>query len=55
MPNPIEGKMFDYQDNLKVDGSLTYNGAVTDNMKALNVANQGGTILFRVVNKKVSE
>lgn len=55
MPNPMEGKDYDYQDAYKVDGSLTYNGAVTDNKKALNVANQGGTIYFRVVNKKVSE
>ena len=55
MPNPLEGKMFDYSENLKVNGSLTYVGSVTDNMKALNIANQGGTILFRVVNKKVTE
>lgn len=55
MPNPGEEKLFDYQDNLKIKDSLTFKGAETSNYKALNIANQGGTILFRAVNKGISE
>ena len=55
MPNPAEEKLFDYQDNLKIKDSLTFKGAETTNYKALNIANQGGTILFRAVNKGISE
>lgn len=55
MPNSTEGKLFSYEDNFKVNESLTYIGATEDNYKALQMANQGGTFLFRVVNRNVSE
>ena len=55
MPNPSEGKLFLYEDNLKIVDSLTYNGAEENNTKKLQIANQGGTILFRVVNRNISE
>lgn len=55
MPNSTEEKLFSYEENFKVEGALTYNGASENNEKTLNIANQGGTILFRVVNKNISE
>ena len=55
MPNSTEEKLFSYEENFKVDGALTYNGANENNEKTLNIANQGGTILFRIVNKNISE
>ena len=55
MPNSVEGKKFSYEDNFIVNSTLTYKGASQDNEKALEVGNQGGRILFRIVNKNVGE
>ena len=55
MPNSTEGKRFSYEDNFKVEGALTYKGASENNEKTLSIANQGGTILFRVLNQNISE
>ena len=55
MPSSTEGKTFEYEDTFLVSNSLTYNGGNADNNKTLTVGNQGGTILFRIVNKNVSE
>ena len=55
MPNSTEGKRFIYEDNFKVEGALTYKGASESNEKTLSIANQGGTILFRVLNQNISE
>ena len=55
MPNSSEGKSFVYDDNLKIQNSLTYRGATEDNEKTLQIANQGGTFLFRAVNRHLGE
>ena len=55
MPNSTEDKRFNYEENFEVKGALTYKGASENNEKTLNIANQGGTIIFRVVNQNVSE
>lgn len=55
MPNSTEGKRFVYEDNFKVSGALTYKGASENNEKTLSIANQGGTILFRVLNSNLAE
>lgn len=55
MPNSTEGKLFKYEDNYIVNGSLTYNGGTKDNTKTLEVGNQGGMIVFRLANLGVSE
>ncbi len=55
MPNSTEEKLFSYEKNFIVNNSLTYKGANTDNSKALEIGNQGGTLLFRVLNKNVAE
>lgn len=55
MPNSTDGNMFSYEDNLKINNSLTYKGANENDTKKLTIANQGGTVLFRAVNEKVGE
>lgn len=55
MPNSTEGKFFSYEDNFIVNSSLTYKGASQDNSKTLEIGNQGGRVLFRVVNQKIGE
>lgn len=55
MPNSTEGKRFIYEENFQVTGALTYKGASENNEKTLSIANQGGTILFRVLNQNISE
>lgn len=55
MPNSTETSRFSYEDNLLIQNSLTYNGSTQNNLKNLEISNQGGTILFRIVNKGVSE
>ena len=55
MPSTAEESLFKYEDNLIVQDSLTFNGAEADNSKALEISNEGGTIMFRIVNKNVSE
>lgn len=55
MPNSTEDKMFSYEDNFKIKNSLTYKGTKENNTKKLTIANQGGTMLFRIINEKVGE
>ena len=55
MPSSKEDEMFTYEDNYMVTNSLTYKGEVADNLKTLSIGNQGGTILFRIINRNVSE
>lgn len=55
MPSDIEGEKFSYDDRFIIDNILTYKGAENDDNKNLKVGNQGGTIIFRIVNKNVSE
>lgn len=55
MPYSQENKLFSYEDNYEIKDSLTFNGAEANNTKQLQISNQGGTVLFRIVNKDVSE
>ncbi len=55
MPYSGENKLFSYEDNYKINDSLTFNGAEANDTKQLKISNQGGTVLFRIVNKDVSE
>ncbi len=55
MPNSTEGNLFAYEDNFIVYSDLTYNGASQDNNKTLEIGNQGGRILFRIVNQGIGE
>ena len=55
MPSSKEGKKFEYEDIFLVSNSLKYNGGNADNINSLTVGNQGGTIVFRILNKNISE
>ena len=55
MPSNVEDKLFLYEDNFKVENNLTYKGSNQDNQKNLEIGNQGGRILFRIVNQNVGE
>ena len=55
MPNSTDNKLFSYEDNFKVLSSLTYKGSEQDDTKTLSIGNQGGRILFRVVNQGIGE
>lgn len=55
MPNSTGDSMFAYEDRYKVKDSLTYNGANSDDMKALQISRNGGTLLFRIANRKIGE
>ena len=55
MPYSQENKLFSYEDNYEITDSLTFQGAETNNTKQLQISNQGGTVLFRIVNKDVYE
>ncbi len=55
MPNSADGKLFSYENNFLVSNSLTYKGANEDNQKNLEIGNQGGRILFRILNKNIGE
>lgn len=55
MPNSTEGKQFIYDDNFIFKDSLTYNGASSNNPKKLEIANQGGNLVFRIANRRTAE
>lgn len=55
MPNSIEGEVYNYVNNFLVDYSLTYNGALVDNKKTLEIGNQGGCICLSFANTQIGE
>ncbi len=55
MPSSTDGKLFSYDENYIVNSSLTYKGSNKDNTKTLEISNQGGMVVFRLANRKVSE
>ena len=55
MPNSTDGKQYVYDDNFIIKDKLTYNGASANNPKNLEIANQGGNVLFRIANRNTSE
>ena len=55
MPNSTDGKQYVYDDNFIIKDNLTYNGASANNPKNLEIANQGGNVLFRIANRNTSE
>ena len=55
IPSNVEEKLFVYEDNFKIENNFTYKGANQDNQKNLEIGNQGGRVLFRIVNQNVGE
>ena len=48
--NNEEGENFVYKDELKINNEIIFNGNIQTNIKNLEIANQGGTIFFRILN-----
>ncbi len=50
-----ENKIFEYDEKYFINDELVYNGSEYKNEKNLEIANQGGIILFRVCNNEIGE
>lgn len=56
MPNSLEGRTFSYTENyIAQSNKIEYKGATKTNIKALEIGNQGGTIVASFVNKGIGE
>lgn len=54
-PSELADKVYEYSDEYVIDDELTYMGAEFTNVKNLEIANQGGKIMFRLCNKELRE
>jgi len=50
MPNSLDGSVFHYSDDYKIDEELNYKGASKSNSRTLEVGNQGGNLLMSFCN-----
>ncbi|MCR5147081.1 MAG: hypothetical protein K6B70_07075 [Clostridia bacterium] len=50
MPNSLNDGLYKYVNDYLVNSSLTYKGSVNDNVKALEIGNQGGCICISFAN-----
>lgn len=50
MPNSTEGRTFIYSDNLLVEEKLEYKGGTRNDLKTLQIGNQGGSLAIRISN-----
>lgn len=50
MPNSVEGRIFSYDENYIIDGSLEYKGAEESNSQTLEIGSNGGRALIRFSN-----
>lgn len=50
MPNSLDDGLYKYANEYLVNSSLTYKGGVADNVKALEIGNQGGCICISFAN-----
>lgn len=50
MPNSLDGRVFNYSDEYKIEEELKYKGASKSNTKTLEVGNQGGNVLMSFCN-----
>lgn len=55
MPNDDEKNIFKYDDEHKIEDTLTYNAGEASDYKKLEVGKEGGIVLFRIVNQDVAE
>ena len=51
LPAEGENTVYTYQEDKKIGDSITFQGDEKSDISNLKIANQGGTILFRIVNK----
>ena len=50
MPNSVEGRLYSYDEEYLVNGSLEYKGAAQSNSKTLEIGSNGGSALIRFSN-----
>ena len=55
MPNSVEGRIFSYDDEYIIDGSLEYKGAEESNTHTLEIGSNGGSALIRFCNTGLGE
>ena len=55
MPNSVEGRIFSYDDEYIIDGSLEYKGAEESNVQTLEIGSNGGSALIRFCNTGLGE
>lgn len=55
MPNSLDDGLYKYINDYLVNASLTYKGAANDNIKALEIGNQGGCICISFANVGLGE
>lgn len=54
-PSVSEDKVYEYKDEYLVEGKLIYAGSELTNLKNLEIANQGGILVFRLCNNKIGK
>lgn len=52
-PSKAEDKIYEYADEYLIDNELIYSGSEFTNLKNLEIANQGGILVFRLSNNKI--
>lgn len=52
-PSENRDLLYEYKDEYITNDKIVYNGSEASNLKNLEIANQGGAILFRLCNKNV--
>lgn len=55
IPVEAENTLYEYKDDQQIENNITFQGAEQSDISHLKIANQGSTILFRVVNKTGKE
>lgn len=55
MPNSVDGRIFSYDDEYIIDGSLEYKGAEESNTQTLEIGSNGGSALIRFCNTGLGE
>lgn len=51
---PADSGLYQKDNNYKVEGNITYTGSQETKLSNLEIANQGGVLLFRVANQNVA-
>ncbi len=52
-PSQEEDQVYEYKEEYEIKDQITYAGSEIRNTKNLEIANQGGMIIFRICNKNL--
>ncbi len=52
-PSKLEDKIYEYNEEYIMDNEIVYTGAELTNPKNIEIANQGGIIIFRLCNNEL--